>query len=68
MEAKADEKWPNHRSCVPDAAPDWITPKLIQQTKRVWQPYYSDPLTDDEVVAMIVGVGCLIDRLVGESP
>lgn len=52
----------------PPEAPDWVTTKLVELTKRVWQPYYAEALTNEDAIAMIVGVGCLIDRLAGEPP
>lgn len=53
---------------VPAGAPAWVTEELIEQTIRVWQPYYPDPLTTDDAVAIIQGVGRLIDVLSKGSP
>lgn len=48
---------------VPAGAPAWVTVDLIERTIQVWQPYYPDPLTDDDALAIIQSVGCLIDVL-----
>jgi hypothetical protein len=46
-------------SIVPAGTPDWITAELIEQTIRVWQPYYGTLLTHEEAVTMILNVGRL---------
>ena len=51
------------RSIVPAGAPDWITPELVVETIRVWQPYYKDVLTPEEAVTMISNVGRLYQAL-----
>lgn len=48
---------------LPPGTPAWITPQLVQQTLRVWQPYYSSPLTVDDAVTMILDVSRLFDVL-----
>jgi hypothetical protein len=48
--------------------PTWITPELIAETIRVWQPYYAAPLTPDDVVGMILTVGQLFRVLSTGSP
>jgi hypothetical protein len=40
---------------------------LLDHTIRVWQPYYADPLTPDDALAIIQGVGRLIEVLAGEA-
>lgn len=47
--------------------PAWITPALIAETIRVWQPYYSEPLTTEDAVAMLQTVGRLLETLSRES-
>ena len=56
------------KSIVPAGAPDWITPELVEETIRVWQPYYKDVLTPEEAVTMILDVGRLFDALSSRSP
>ena len=53
---------------VPAGTPDWITPELIEQTIRVWQPYYAELVTPEEAVTMILNVGRLYDVLSSGSP
>ncbi len=56
-------------SIVPAGSPDWITAELIEQTIRVWQPYYQAVLTPEEAVTMIQSVGRLYQALSsGSSP
>ena len=56
-------------SIVPAGTPDWITAELIEQTIRVWQPYYGTLLTPEEAVTMILNVGRLYQVLsLGASP
>ncbi len=56
-------------SIVPAGTPDWITAELIEQTIRVWQPYYEATLTPEEAVTMILTVGRLYQVLSsGSSP
>jgi hypothetical protein len=51
------------KSIVPAGSPDWITAELIEQTIRVWQPYYQAVLTPEEAVTMIQSVGRLYQAL-----
>ena len=55
-------------SIVPAGAPDWITPELIEETIRVWQPYYEATLTPEDAVTMIIDVGRLFDALSSRYP
>ncbi|MBX9787485.1 MAG: hypothetical protein K2Y37_01090 [Pirellulales bacterium] len=52
---------------VPAGAPSWVNAQLINQTIRVWQPYYAEPLTPEDALAIIQSVGRLIDVFQGES-
>ena len=54
---------------LPAGTPDWITAGLIEQTIRVWQPYYEAVLTPEEAITMIQSVGRLYQALSsGSSP
>jgi hypothetical protein len=46
-------------SIIPAGTPAWITAELIEQTVRVWQPYYKATLTTEDAVTMILSVGRL---------
>jgi len=48
------------------AAPSWVTAELIGHTIRVWQPYYADPLTSEEAIAIILSIGRLFEVFSGE--
>ena len=50
-------------SIMPAGAPSWITAELVEETVRVWQPYYEQPLTHDDAVAMMLNVGELFDAI-----
>ncbi|HEY4313309.1 MAG TPA: hypothetical protein VGN12_27915 [Pirellulales bacterium] len=45
------------------ALPTWITPELIAETIRVWQPYYQARLTAEDAIAIVKDVGRLLDVL-----
>ena len=47
--------------------PSWITPELIADTIRTWQRYYTEPLTANDAVGILVGVGNLFASLSGVS-
>ncbi len=47
--------------------PSWITPELISETIRSWQPYYAQPLTVQEAIGILLGVGNLFAVLSGSS-
>ena len=34
-------------STEPTNLPEWIRPELLSETIRVWQPHYSQPLTNE---------------------
>ena len=54
---------------VPAGIPDWITVELIEQTIRVWQPYYEAVISSEEALTMIQSVGRLYQALSsGSSP
>ncbi len=54
---------------LPAGTPDWITAELIEQTIRVWQPYYEAVISPEEAVTMIQSVGRLYQALSsGSSP
>ena len=53
-------------SLVPAGTPEWITPHLIAETIRVWQPYYREVLTPEDAVTMIRNVGRLYLALSSE--
>ena len=55
-------------SIVPAGTPEWITADLIEQTIRVWQPYYASVVTAEDAVTMIQAVGRLYQALSSGSP
>lgn len=48
---------------VPAGASGWVTVELLEQTRRVWQPYYREPLNELDLLEMILGVGRMLDLL-----
>jgi hypothetical protein len=62
--AKAEDA----KSIRPAGTPDWITAELVEQTIRVWQPFYREVVTPEEAVTMILNVGRLYDVLSSGSP
>ena len=43
--------------------PAWISSELIEDTIRVWQPYYDRPLGVEDAIEILRGVDRLIDVL-----
>ena len=58
------------RASIPPGAPAWVTAELLASTIAVWQPYYSEPLTDQTALDLVLGVGRLFAALgdVDENP
>lgn len=54
---------PDKIETAPPGCPAWITPALIAETIRVWQPYYAEPLTTEDAIAMLQAVGRLLETL-----
>ena len=52
---------------VPAGAPRWVTPELLADTLRVWQPYYGE-LTSQDALTIIMNVGNLFDVLRRSRP
>lgn len=52
-------------AAVPVGSPAWITPELIRETIRVWQPYYSASVTPEDAVTILMCVGELLPVLAG---
>ncbi len=52
---------------VPAGAPRWVTPELLADTLRVWQPYYGN-LTSHDALSIITNVGNLFDVLRSSKP
>ena len=48
-------------------APRWVTPELLADTLRVWQPYYGS-LTPQEGLSIILNVSNLFDVLRRSKP
>ena len=60
MNARASIAW----DAVPaQDGPDWLTPELLAETLRVWQPYYDAPLTERDALAIVANVAGLLDAL-----
>jgi hypothetical protein len=48
-------------------APAWITPELIALTIKTWQPRYTDQITREQAIGMLVNFGALIDVMEGRA-
>lgn len=57
----------NKSIVVPPGAPAWISAALIEETLRVWQPYYAHPLTVEDAIDIMQAVGQLVTVLSCES-
>ena len=52
---------------VPAGAPRWVTPELLADTLRVWEPYYGS-LTPQDGLNIILNVSNLFDVLRSTKP
>lgn len=52
-----------HPEAAPGRLPAWITPELIAETLRVWQPYYREELTTDGAVEILEAASGLLSVL-----
>jgi hypothetical protein len=52
---------------VPPGSPAWVTPKEIEDTLRVWQPYYQQLLTAIDALEMLINVRNLLDVMYPEN-
>ena len=48
---------------LPPGTPPWVTMKLIRETIEVWSPLYKSPISVDEAVTILRGIGQLFDCL-----
>ncbi len=53
-------------SAVPAGAPAWVDEALLAETLRVWQPYYADPLTAADALAIVLGAARLQEAVAGD--
>ena len=53
----------SQRVTVPPGAPAWISAELIEETLRVWQPYYTGPLTTEDAIDIMQAAGQLVEVL-----
>lgn len=54
-------------TAVPSGASIWVTRELIEDTIRVWQPYYEPRLTAEDALAIIQSASQLFQVLSRES-
>lgn len=52
---------------IPPAAPPWVTPQLVDDTLRAWQPLYERTLTATDALEILLDVGRLLDLLESED-
>ena len=52
---------------VPAGSPPWVTPELLADTIRVWQPYYGR-LTSEDALGIILNVSNLFDAIRKSKP
>lgn len=48
---------------VPPGAPAWITPELIADTLKVWQPFYANQLTSADALQILLTTAHLFETL-----
>jgi hypothetical protein len=47
--------------------PPGVTPELIEDTRKTFQPYYKEPLADDDCIEMLTNVFQLYDILYADD-
>jgi hypothetical protein len=52
---------------VPDGAPSWITEELIEETIRVWQRFYDEPLSEENALVCLLDVSELLEIVEGSE-
>ena len=48
---------------LPAGTPAWISSELVEQTLKVWQPRYSEPLSVEDAIAILTGASGLMRAL-----
>ena len=48
---------------LPFGTPTWITPELVELTRKVWQPYYDEPLSVEDSITILRNTGSLLEAL-----
>lgn len=48
---------------LPAGTPAWITPELIEATRKVWEPRYGRRLSCDEAITIVRTAGRLFELL-----
>jgi hypothetical protein len=61
--SQAESSIARSATSLPPGAPAWVTTELLASAIAVWQPYYSELLTDQEALDLVLGVGRLFDAL-----
>ncbi len=61
--ASRAEGRPSAAHRMPTTLPAWITPELVRQTRKTWQPYYKEELSEQDAVTILLGVGRLLEVL-----
>jgi hypothetical protein len=52
---------------IPAGAPVWMTKEIVEQTLRVWQPYYAHPLTVTDAIDIMQAAAGLFKALANED-
>lgn len=48
---------------LPAGTPAWISSELVEQTLKVWQPRYSEPLSVEDAISILTGASGLMRTL-----
>ena len=52
-----------HSQKLPHGSPQWVTRELLDKTRNTWQPYYTNSLTDSDLLEIVLNVSRLITAL-----
>lgn len=57
---------PAEPTALPPGTPEWITIDLVRLTLKVWQKHYTEPLSTQDAVTIVLNAGQLFGVLARE--
>lgn len=63
IQSSTDHRRDDAPVVLPSGTPAWITPELVELTRKVWQPYYDEPLTIEDSITILRNAGSLLEAL-----
>ncbi|MEP3480850.1 MAG: hypothetical protein ABJZ55_16500 [Fuerstiella sp.] len=63
MSSRANQYRVKDEVVLPAGLPSWITGPLVEQTIRVWQPFYSQTLIPRDAIEILLSTDSIINAL-----